>query len=269
MPAQGMPSQGMTAQGAPAQGALTAERICSMLDAKYGVDDIVAYLRCAGVPDEVLKQTVEEANRICPEVRFNITGLHGDCRIQIVRPASLDAAVYGELYRTILSRLNDYIYAMEDTELNEMVVQLLKLRKMTISVAESFTGGGICKKLVEIPGVSAVFDEGINTYSNRSKMQRLGVDLATLNRYGAVSRETAAEMCMGLIKNGACNVAVSTTGIAGPSSDNTAKPVGLLYIGVGTEDRIDVFEYNLKGSREDITATAINLALLHVYKTIK
>ncbi|MCD8294729.1 MAG: nicotinamide-nucleotide amidohydrolase family protein [Clostridia bacterium] len=251
------------------QSAPSADEICSAMDYDLGRQDTVSYLKCAALPDGILQSSVEEAKQACPDARLNIAGLHGDCRIEIVRPASVQDSAYEEMYRTLLQRLGDYVYAMEDVELNERVVQLLKLRKMYISVAESFTGGGVCRKLVEIPGVSAVFDEGLNTYSNRAKMARLGVDRATLNTYGAVSSQTAAEMCLGLLKTGACDVAVSTTGIAGPDSDGTSKPVGLMYIGCGTQDRIDVFEYRLSGSREDITATGINLALYHVYKTIK
>ncbi len=247
----------------------TAEDICAALDTAFSRHEAVSYLKCVGVTDDVLSQAAEEAKAVCPDARLNITGLHGDCRIQIVCPSTLPQSKQEELTRTLLTRLSEFVYAMEDVELNERVVDLLKLRKMHISVAESFTGGGICKKLVEIPGVSEVFDEGLNTYSNRAKMARLGVDLATLNRYGAVSRETAEEMCAGLLSTGACDVAVSTTGIAGPASDNTNKPVGLMYIGCGTQDRLDVFEYRLSGSREDITATGINLALFHVYKAIK
>ncbi|MCD8306735.1 MAG: nicotinamide-nucleotide amidohydrolase family protein [Clostridia bacterium] len=247
----------------------TPEMVCDALDAAFQRHDMLSYLKCVGVPDEILSDAVRTVRDMCPDIKLNISGLHGDCRIQMVSPSSVAQSTREDVYRALLQKLSDYVYAMEDVELNARVVELLKLRKMHISVAESFTGGGVSKKLVEIPGVSEVFDEGLNTYSNRAKMARLGVDLATLNRCGAVSGETAEEMCTGLLNTRACDVAVSTTGIAGPSSDNTQKPVGLIYIGCGTPDRVDVFEYRLTGSREDITATGINLALFHVYKAVK
>ncbi|MCD8285878.1 MAG: CinA family protein [Clostridia bacterium] len=245
------------------------DELLDRMDQDLERHDTVSYLRCVGVPDDILSQAIAEARASCPEQRLMISGRHADLRIEIVTPSSLPSSAREDTFRLLLQKLSDYVYAMEDVELNARVVQLLKLRKMHISVAESFTGGGICKKLVEIPGVSEVFDEGLNTYSNRAKMARLGVDRATLNSYGAVSRETAEEMCLGLLNTHACDVAVSTTGIAGPSSDDTNKPVGLMYIGCGTQDRLDVIEYRLKGSREDITATAINLALFQIYKAIK
>ena len=151
----------------------------------------------------------------------------------------------------------------------DKLVELLKQRGMKISVAESFTGGGISKRLVEISGVSEVYFEGLNTYSNESKMQRLGVKQETLQQFGAVSAQTAREMAEGLINGGNCDISISTTGIAGPKSDNTNKPVGLAYIAIGLKDRTDVYEFNLKGDRGQITETAINIALSLAYKTLK
>lgn len=160
--------------------------------------------------------------------------------------------------------LSDYKYVPA-----EKLIGFLKLRGMKISVAESFTGGGISKRLVEISGVSEVYFEGLNTYSNESKILRLGVKQTTLQKYGAVSEQTAREMAEGLIKGGNCDICIATTGIAGPKSDNTNKPVGLAYIAIGLKDGTDVYEFNLKGDREQITETAINIALFLAYKTLK
>ena len=114
-----------------------------------------------------------------------------------------------------------------------------------------------------------MYFEGLNTYSNEAKMQRLGVRNMTLHQFGAVSRQTAGEMAEGLIKSGNCDISIATTGIAGPKSDNTSKPVGLVYIAVGTRKDVSVFKYNLKGDRNTITNTAVNLALFHAFKTLK
>ena len=123
--------------------------------------------------------------------------------------------------------------------------------------------------MVEIPGISEVYFEGLNTYSNKSKIERLGVKEETLEKYGAVSAQTAYEMAYGLLETGNCNISIATTGIAGPKSDGTKKPVGLLYIAVGTEEHVSVYEYNLKGTRLSITETAINIALFLAFKKLK
>jgi nicotinamide-nucleotide amidase len=171
--------------------------------------------------------------------------------------------------RTFVTILDDYIYALEDISLAQRLYELLKLRRMKISVAESFTGGGICKKLVEVSGVSQVFFEGLNTYSNEAKMGRLGVNEITLKQFGAVSDETAYQMAEGLIKSGNCDISIATTGIAGPKSDNTNKPVGLAYIAIGLKERIAVYKFNFSGDRTNITNTAINQALFLAYKNLK
>ena len=166
----------------------------------------------------------------------------------------ISKSAFDKVFRSLVSSLDEYVYCIEDYTLAERLYQLLKLRRMKISVAESFTGGGIGKKLVEIPGISEVYFEGLNTYSNEAKMQRLGVRNMTLHQF---------------IKSGNCDISIATTGIAGPKSDNTSKPVGLVYIAVGTRKDVSVFKYNLKGDRNTITNTAVNLALFHAFKTLK
>ncbi len=226
------------------------------------------FIRTVAAPAETVKAALANLKNSCPNLSVNLRESFGDLTIEIDE-TSTEKSVFDKAYREIVSALNEYIYALEDISLCDRLVQLLKLRKSTISVAESFTGGGISKRLVEISGVSEVFFEGLNTYSNKSKMHRLGVKEETLEKHGAVSAETAYEMAYGLLKTGNCNVCIATTGIAGPKSDNTKKPVGLLYIAVGNEEHISVYEYNLKGTRQSITETAINIALFLAFKKLK
>lgn len=240
-----------------------------ILDKKYESKFEKSFIKTVGAPEEVISSALGKAKKICAGLSFNVKDKFGDCSIEIVYESSTPKAVYDGAIRTLVSELKDYIYALEDITLEERLFQLLKLRRMKISTAESFTGGGVSKRLVSVSGVSEVFFEGLNTYSNESKAERLGVETETLRRYGAVSKETAYEMAAGLIAGGNCDVAVATTGIAGPKSDNTLKPVGLLYIAIGKKDGVSVYEYNLKGSRENITERAINLALFLAYKSVK
>lgn len=250
-------------------GKLSVSDISDILNKKYGQNVRKAYLRTVGADGRKINSAVEEAKNLCGECEFNVSGKFSDGVIEVVYPNSLSGEIFENVYRTLLKNLNDYVYAMENVPLAVRLFELLKLRRMKISVAESFTGGGISKRLVEIPGISEVYFEGLNTYSNDSKLSRLGVSGTTLKKCGAVSEETAFEMAEGLLKTGRCDLAVSTTGIAGPKSDSTLKPVGLVYIGAGTAESISVYKYELKGSREQITETAINLALFLAFKKIK
>jgi nicotinamide-nucleotide amidase len=174
-----------------------------------------------------------------------------------------------DVLRLFAEGLADTVYALDDTPLAKQVVELLKIRGKKLSVAESFTGGGIAKKITEIAGASAVYFEGLNTYNELSKIRRLGVSEYTLHTYGAVSDQTAYEMAAGLIAEGTCDISIATTGLAGPKSDRSQLPVGLCYIAVGTKERVFVYRYKFDGDREEITQKAIHYALFLAYKQLK
>lgn len=116
--------------------------------------------------------------------------------------------------------------------IEKQTVELLKSKKLKLATAESCTGGLISKRITDVSGSSEVFEGGVVCYSNRFKENVLGVSLETLKKYGAVSRETAREMVKGVLSLTKADIAVAVTGIAGPSSDDTNKPVGLVYIAV-------------------------------------
>ncbi len=116
--------------------------------------------------------------------------------------------------------------------IEKQTVELLKSKKLKLATAESCTGGLISKRITDVAGSSEVFEGGVVCYSNRFKENVLGVSPETLKKYGAVSRETAREMVKGVLSLTKADIAVAVTGIAGPSSDDTNKPVGLVYIAV-------------------------------------
>ena len=116
--------------------------------------------------------------------------------------------------------------------IEKQTVELLKSKKLKLATAESCTGGLISKRITDVSGSSEVFEGGGVCYSNRFKENVLGVSRETLKKYGAVSRETAREMVKGVLSLTKADIAVAVTGIAGPSSDDTNKPVGLVYIAV-------------------------------------
>jgi nicotinamide-nucleotide amidase len=132
----------------------------------------------------------------------------------------------------IISRIGPYIYSLNGQDLVEVVATELMNRKISISCAESCTGGLFAATLTRIPGISAIFDRGFVTYSNQAKIEELGVRPETLEQYGAVSQETAKEMVTGVFRATGSNLCISVTGIAGPDGGTEEKPVGLAYISI-------------------------------------
>ena len=139
--------------------------------------------------------------------------------------------------------------------------EILCNNKLTISTAESCTGGMVSAKLISYPGISASFLEGAVTYSNEAKMKRLGVRKETLDTYGAVSEETAREMAEGIAKESCSNTSIATTGIAGPGGGTKEKPVGLVYIAVHVNNNTIIEKCNFSGNREEVRVSATNHAL--------
>ena len=148
-----------------------------------------------------------------------------------------------------------------ENSIETVVSKILIKNKLTISIAESCTGGLVSSTFINYPGISSVFMEGCVTYSNESKINRLGVNPNTLDIYGAVSEETAIEMVEGIAKNFNTNVAISTTGIAGPDGGSIEKPVGLVYIGIYINGNTTVKKYIFNGNREEIRLKATKNAI--------
>ena len=165
--------------------------------------------------------------------------------------------------REIKDRLGENVYATEDVSIEDVVAKLLVEKKLTISTAESCTGGMIAATLINYPGISEVFLEGAVTYSNEAKHNRLGVKNETLEKYGAVSEETAKEMAIGIAKNAGTDVSIVTTGIAGPGGGTEEKPVGLVYIGVYVKGEVEVqrciFNGNRSRVRQQATTTGLDM----------
>ena len=152
----------------------------------------------------------------------------------------------------IRERVGKYIYGYDNTSLEEVVSKLLVEKNLTIAVSESCTGGMVSSTLINYPGISSVFMEGCVTYSNEAKMNRLGVKKETLDKYGAVSEETAREMAQGIAKNFNTDIGLSTTGVAGPGGGTDEKPVGLVYVGIYIKGKTIVKKFNFIGDRQKI-----------------
>lgn len=168
------------------------------------------------------------------------------------------APVVEEIYR----RFGNAVYTTDADETLEMALtKLLIKKKYTMTTAESCTGGMIAARMVNAPGVSAVLKSGFITYANEAKEELLGVSHDTLEKFGAVSRETAEEMAEGAVKAAHTDAAVAVTGIAGPDGGTKEKPVGLVYIGVNVRGNVEVREYHFSGSRQKIRESVTAAAL--------
>ena len=161
----------------------------------------------------------------------------------------------------IRDRLGIYVYGEGNISLEAVVAELLIEKGLTIATAESCTGGLLSARLVNYPGISSVFMEGIISYSNQSKVRLLGVKPETLERYGAVSEEVAKEMAEGVRRIAGTDIGVSITGVAGPDGGTETHPVGLAYIGICINGVIKIKKINSSGSRSRIRSRLANTAL--------
>ena len=164
--------------------------------------------------------------------------------------------------KEIKKRFGDAVYTTDENEtLQDAVVKLLKKHELTVTTAESCTGGLLAGTLVSVPGVSDVFKEGFVTYSNKAKRRHLDVSKSTLRKYGAVSAQTAKEMAKGGVFGTDADVCVAITGLAGPDGATPEKPVGLVYIACYMNDKVQVEEFHFKGNRQKIREQSVVQAL--------
>ena len=150
-----------------------------------------------------------------------------------------------EMTEVICEREKDFVYSTDDEPLVMLVGRKLLEKSLSISCCESCTGGMFASQLTNVPGISAVFDRGLVTYTYNAKMNELGVKKETLAKYTAVSRQVADEMVTGLQKKTGCDVCVSVTGIAGPSGGTKRKPVGLVYVGCIVKGKKKIVKLNI------------------------
>lgn len=276
------------------EGAVTFKNDVGMAPAVY-IDDIVAF---PGVPKELynmlpkfLDWYVKEKKILDDEIYIKdlITyGIAESLLYEAVREFFTEEGIYYEflvkdygilirlqskmsnknkvekIVKKIYNKIGEFIFGEDNDRLEKKVVELLKKLNMNISTAESCTGGMLASKLIDVPGISEVFYEGVVSYSNEAKINRLGVRKEILDRYGAVSEEVAKEMVMGLTTD----VALSTTGIAGPDGGSEEKPVGLVYMGIRIKDKIYVEKRVFRGDRNKVRERTVSHTLFTLIKIL-
>ena len=191
--------------------------------------------------------------------------LNLDTKIVLDFPPKSSKSVVAETLARFKKLFGEHVYANADQSLAKTVVDLLNSLNKTLATAESITGGLIASSIVDVAGASSVLKEGVVTYSNSSKSSRLNINPHFIDEHGAVSQQVAQEMARGLRQNG-CDIAVSTTGYAGPTADDGQ--VGLCYVGIATDKGIAVYKNTFYGDRNSIRLQAANTALYLVLKTI-
>ena len=197
----------------------------------------------------------------------------GECSLRIAsKRATMEEAkeAVDKMLNDVMEIIGENVYSIDNEDLIDVVAKLLLEKNITISCAESCTGGLFAGKLTDVSGISKVFERGIVTYSNRAKMEELGVKAETLDKFGAVSEETAFEMAEGLSRKTGSDLCISVTGIAGPGGGSEEKPVGLAYIGICYKGKTQVFKslYRNVSRKWNRNYTLLNM-LYNVYKLIK
>lgn len=198
------------------------------------------------------------------EVRLRVTA----CAKNTDEAKALIAPVIGQ----IKEKIGEFVYGVDADSIESVAVSKLKEKNMTVAFAESCTGGLISKRLTDVPGASEVFGFGFCTYANEAKMKLLGVSGETLEKYGAVSSQTAEEMALGARKVSGADIAVSVTGIAGPGGGTEEKPVGLVYMGIASENGVThkklLLAQHMKPNRDFIRTLTANNAFKAVLDLI-
>ena len=157
--------------------------------------------------------------------------------------------------------LGQHVYAEGDVTMEECVGRLLSGKKYTLALAESCTGGLISRRITRIAGSSAYYLGGAVTYANEAKVSFLGVNPITLEKHGAVSEQTALEMSRGIRERTGANIALSVTGVAGPSGGSVEKPVGTVWMSIALADRHEARLFRFHGDRDRIILGASQAAL--------
>ena len=225
------------------------------------IKDIITY----GIGESVLENTVKDL--------FTEEGIFYEFLVKdygtLIRlqTSSKNKKNVEKIVKKLYNRISEFIIGEDTDRIENTIYECLNSgeKPLTISTAESCTGGMIASKLIEVPGISENFIESIVSYSNEAKIKRLKVKKETLEKYGAVSEEVAREMLAGL----KTDVAISTTGIAGPGGGSKEKPVGLVYIGIRVKDEVKIFRRELKGDRNKIRQRAMMHALYNLLKILK
>jgi nicotinamide-nucleotide amidase len=217
-------------------------------------------LRLYGVSESAVAQALAEAGGDGDGVEATICARDFEIHVDLlVDPGGRERA--DELEARLASLLEPYVFARDERPVEALVLEACRERGWTLATAESCTGGLVAARLTSVPGSSDCFAGGIVAYSNELKQRELGVPGELLAEHGAVSAEAAAAMATGARERLGADVAVSTTGIAGPGGGTAEKPVGLVYLHAETPAGDRALELSVPGDRETVRRRTTVMAL--------
>jgi nicotinamide-nucleotide amidase len=221
-------------------------------------------LRVTGMPESDLDQTIAPVYKKYANPTTTILAAGGDLQIHLRARCSTEgeaAALLVEVGGPIELLLGDKIYSRNGQSLEEVVGDMLRDRHNTLTVAESCTGGLLGERITSVPGSSTYFLGGFITYSNRMKVECLGVPEETIAEFGAVSKETAEAMALGARRRTGSTYALAITGVAGPDGGSDKKPVGTIFVGLADAAGCQVLHRQFIGDRTRIRQFATQIAL--------
>ena len=210
-------------------------------------------LLTTGVGESTLSEMIGDINEITGDSRLAFLPSPDGVRLRINVVKDNESEADSELANIenkIREKAANYIFGTEEQKLEEIIGELLKEKKLTLSTAESCTGGLISSRITDIPGSSEYYEGGINTYSYKAKVDALGVKKKSLKKHGAVSEKIAMQMARGVRKYFKTDIGISVTGIAGPGGATEDKPVGLVWIGYSDKEKTFAKKFLFGNNRE-------------------
>ena len=231
-------------------------------------------LKTTGIAESFLAEEIGDVHNIfSPDSGITLAFLPSSLGVRLRITAKANSVEEAEhkildVETKLRGKVEKFIYATGDMELEDAIGRLLNERKLTIAIAESCTGGLIADRMTNVSGCSDYFERGIITYSNKSKMDELGVPSELISQHGAVSREVAETMALGIRTKSNTDIGISTTGIAGPTGGSLEKPIGLVWIGYSDKDKTFAMQFNFGGERRIIKERAAQAALELVRRKI-
>jgi nicotinamide-nucleotide amidase len=222
-------------------------------------------VKTAGLTESRIESLLSDIYPLPPSVQLTTLAYPGQIELHLFsrffkNQREADSAL-DDFEDELHMRLGDHIFSSNGEDLEEVTGRLLRQAQKTLSIAESCTGGLLGHRITNVPGSSDYFQQGFVTYSNDSKVQLLSVPKGLIAQHGAVSKEVAAAMAVGIREKAGSDFGLSITGIAGPKGGTPEKPVGLVYVGLSWKSGIKTTKNIFLGNREIIKYQSSQKAL--------
>lgn len=244
------------------------EAVKPLLESLNNVHIVNRYYNLTGIGESAAEDKILDIVKEQNDPTIATYAKPGEVLIRLTTTSENSEVVLDEAEKVLKERLGEFIFAYSDDSLLLTVGKYLIKNKLTISSAESCTGGLISATFTDIPGISESFMLGLVTYDNKAKEKVLGVKKETLEKFGAVSEETCREMCENVRNILNTDIGVATTGIAGPGGGTKEKPVGLVYTGIALRDKTVIQKNIFSGDRETVRRRAVNMIFQMIRKEL-